>query len=178
MPNIVSIRAGGYRCKQRRSGGARAGTARKCLSWPDRLPPDLCRLPRFVGLRGIALLHQVHHCRFVLHAIAYITTGSRNTAKLQISCCRRGRKPGLQDEEHGPLKESPPAVQPLSVKQTDLQLSTDGPIEQNSHVGVRNSGFVRYITIWQRRCSLHQTKIHRNAVKARADVMSMQVSCA
>ena len=142
--NIVSIRAGGYSCKQRRFGGARAGTARKCLSWPDRLSPDLCRVSRFVGLCGTSLLHQVHHCSFVLRAVPWITVGGRVTAKLKISCCRRGRKSGLPDEEHGPLKESPPAVQPLSVKQTDLQLSTDGPKEQNLHGGVRNSGFVRY----------------------------------
>ena len=57
--------------------------------------------------------------------------------------CRRGRKPILQDEERGPLKESPPAVQPLSAKQIDLQLSTDSSKDQTHEVGIKRSGIIR-----------------------------------
>ena len=56
---------------------------------------------------------------------------------------RPGRRASSQDEEHGPAKESPPAMQPVGVTQVELQLQIKEHREAMPESSVARSGFVR-----------------------------------
>ena len=58
--------------------------------------------------------------------------------------CRQGKRSSQPDEEHGPVKESPPAMQPVGVSQVELQLQINNGRDSVPDTSIARCGFVRY----------------------------------
>lgn len=93
---------------------------------------------------GVCRINRVHQVRCRTHHDMCMSVAS---CSISQKSCRRGRRPSSQDEELGPLKESPPVMQPLGVSQIELHLQSHNSKDVVPDTSIAGSGFVRCCAI-------------------------------